>query len=152
MANCFGKSAMSITETEHVQLSPQHFFFLFLELEQQFWDAALLAEGGRAYIEVPHADYRFKTDVFPHTWFFTPAALQKLAARARVIEQRSEVFGRLPSSGALDLAWRAGFRVCAALGAATLGGWLDDRLWRYRAGADGIWLRWIVARPASHPG
>lgn len=113
---------------------------------------ALLADGGLAYVEVPHADYRFKDDVFPHTWFFTPAALHHLAERAGVNEQRSETFGRLPAGGPLDLACRAGFRGSAALGAATPASWFDDRLWRYQAVADGIWLRWIVARPASRPG
>ena len=109
--------------------------------------AALLADGGLAYVEVPHADYRFKADVFPHTWFFTPAALRHLAGRAGVKELRSETFGRLPAGGPLDLACRAGFRGSAALGAAAPASWFDDRLWRYQAVADGIWLRWIVASP-----
>jgi len=25
-----------------------------------------------------------------------------------------------------------------------LAGWLDDRLWRYRPAADGLWIRWMV--------
>lgn len=112
---------------------------------------ALLAEGARAYIEVPHADYRFKADVFPHTWFFTPAALQNLAARAGVLESQREAFGRLPLRSGMDLVWRAGFRACAALGETAFGAWLDDRIWSYEMRNDGVWLRWIIARPASRP-
>jgi N-acetylglucosaminyldiphosphoundecaprenol N-acetyl-beta-D-mannosaminyltransferase len=123
--------------------------------------SALLAPGGAAYFEMPHADQRFKADVFPHTWFFTPAALGHLAAGCGVAEVLREAFGRMPSRRGLDLVWRAAFRASAALGLAHLAGALDDRVWRYEAGADGIWLRWILARdgragpaltPASPPG
>ncbi|OGA23530.1 MAG: hypothetical protein A3I02_17020 [Betaproteobacteria bacterium RIFCSPLOWO2_02_FULL_67_26] len=123
--------------------------------------SALLAPGGVAYFEMPHADQRFKADVFPHTWFFTPAALARLAAGCGVAEVLREAFGRMPSRRGLDLAWRVAFRVSAALGLADLAGALDDRVWRYQAGADGIWLRWVLARgardaapvkPASRPG
>ena len=60
MVNCFGKSAMSIIETEHVQLSPQHFFFLFSELEQQFWEQSfwllgLLYCASFLWLFCPHA-------------------------------------------------------------------------------------------------
>lgn len=102
----------------------------------------LLAPGGVAYIEVPHADYRFKRDVFPHTWFFTPQALHKLAARGKLAESCCETFGRLPGASALPL--RVAYRAAAMANAAPLAGWLDDRLWHYRPAADGLWIRWIV--------
>jgi len=102
----------------------------------------LLAPGGLAYIEVPHADYRFKRDVFPHTWFFTPPALHKLAALGGLREERCETFGRLPGVSALPL--RVAYRAAAMANVVPLAGWLDDRLWRYRPAADGLWIRWMV--------
>jgi SAM-dependent methyltransferase len=108
--------------------------------------AGLLGADGIAYFELPHADQRFKRDVFPHTWFFTPAALLKLGERAGVKEVLREEFGRLPTSGAGDLLGRAAFRMSASLGLADLARTFDERLWRYDRPGKGIWLRWIVAR------
>ena len=107
---------------------------------------ALLAPAGVAYFEVPYADQRFKSDVFPHTWFFTPAALGALATRAGAVEMLREAFGRLPSSMLVDVAWRALYRASAALGLDGAAGFCDDRMWRYAMAADGIWLRWMLAR------
>lgn len=108
--------------------------------------AALLAADGIAYFELPHADQRFKRDVFPHTWFFTLPGLAQLAERAAAKEVLRESFGRLPTSAATDLVDRAAFRASAALGLADLSGVFDDRLWRYERSDDGIWLRWVIAR------
>ena len=102
----------------------------------------LLAPGGLAYVEVPHADYRFKRDVFPHTWFFTPPALGKLAARGGLAEVRCETYGRLPGASALPL--RAAYRAAALANAGVLAGWLDDKLWHYRPSVNGLWIRWLV--------
>ena len=106
----------------------------------------LLAPAGMAYFEVPYADQRFKSDVFPHTWFFTPAALGALAARTGALEVLRESFGRLPTSHPADLAWRALYRASAKLGWDHLAGLCDDRMWRYAAAPDGLWLRWMFSR------
>jgi SAM-dependent methyltransferase len=104
----------------------------------------LLAPGGVAYFEMPNADQHFKADVFPHTWFFTPRALDGLAVRAGINPVMREAFGRMPGRGTADLAWRAAFRASAELGLADLAGVFDDRIWRYEARPEGIWLRWLV--------
>jgi SAM-dependent methyltransferase len=109
----------------------------------------LLTEDGIAYFEVPHADQRFKRDVFPHTWFFTLPGLSRLAGRVGVKEVLRETFGRLPTSGAVDLLNRIAFRMSAVLGFANLAGAFDDRLWRYERSGDGIWLRWVIGRPEA---
>lgn len=106
----------------------------------------LLAEDGIAYFEMPHADQRFKRDVFPHTWFFTLPALTQIAQRIPVKALLRETFGRLPTSSTPDLLARAAFRASAALGLARFAGVFDDRMWRYERSGDGIWLRWIIAR------
>lgn len=106
-----------------------------------------LAPGGVAYVETPHSDYRFKSDVFPHVLFFTAAAMAGLAERSGLRTLTCESFGRNPGGGPADLACRAGFRLAAALGAEGASRLLDDALWRYGARSDGIWLRWIAARP-----
>lgn len=107
---------------------------------------ALLAARGVAYFETPFADQRFKADVFPHTWFFTPEALAQLARSAGLKEVLCEAFGRMPGKTGLDLAWRAAFRASAEAGLANLAGRFDDRVWRYAPARDGIWLRWMVRR------
>ena len=53
---------------EHVQLSPQHFFFLFLELEQQFreqsfWHLGLLFIVSFLWQLFPHARTGFVVDM-----------------------------------------------------------------------------------------
>jgi len=106
----------------------------------------LLARDGVAYIEMPHADYRFKSDVFPHTWFFTHDALAALARRAGLTQVLRESFGRFPTSSADDLARRAAFRAAATLKLESLAGFFDDKVWRYDQRDDGMWLRWLVRR------
>lgn len=108
---------------------------------------ALLAPEGIAYFEMPHADHRFKADVFPHTWFFTPEALSHLARRTGMAEVLRESFGRFPTSSVPDLVRRAAYRVAAMLDLRALAGFFDDRVWRYAPRHDGMWLRWIV-RPS----
>jgi len=106
-----------------------------------------LAPGAAAYIEVPNADYRFKQNVFPHTFFFTPGALAHLASRAGLVVKGCDVFGRLPA-GPATLPLRAAYRFAATAGLQSLAGWLDDRLWHYRAASDGIWIRWLIGTAA----
>lgn len=106
---------------------------------------ALLSENGVAYFEVPHADQRFKTDVFPHTWFFTPEALANLAHRAGLNERLRESFGRMPARTGVDLLLRAAFRASAAAAFANVAARFDDRVWRYAPTPEGIWLRWMVS-------
>lgn len=107
---------------------------------------ALLAPEGIAYFETPHADYTYKADVFPHTWFFTPPALAGLGQRAGVRQLLLESFGRWPTSSPIDLFSRAAYRASATLGHAGLSAYFDDRVWRYSAADNGIWLRWVIAR------
>lgn len=102
-----------------------------------------LAPGAVAYVEVPNADYRFKRNVFPHTFFFTPEALSQLGAAAGIAVARCEVFGR-PPSGVMSLPLRAAYRVAATAGLLSLAGGLDDRLWRYAPVRDGMWIRWLI--------
>ena len=68
MVSCFGKSAMSIIETEHLQLSPQHFFFLFSEFEQQFceqsfWHLGLQYCVSFLWLFFPHAHAEVVVDM-----------------------------------------------------------------------------------------
>jgi SAM-dependent methyltransferase len=106
-----------------------------------------LAPGATAYIEVPNADYRFKRNVFPHTFFFTPDAFAHLGARAGLAERDCAVFGRQPA-GPATLPLRAAYRFAAAADLRPLAGWLDDRLWHYPPAPDGMWIRWLISRAA----
>jgi SAM-dependent methyltransferase len=106
-----------------------------------------LAPGAAAYIEVPNADHRFKQNVFPHTFFFTPDAFAHLGTRAGLVVLDCAVFGHQPA-GAATLPLRAAYRLAASVDLRSLAGWLDDRLWRYRPAPDGMWIRWLISRAA----
>jgi 2-polyprenyl-3-methyl-5-hydroxy-6-metoxy-1,4-benzoquinol methylase len=107
--------------------------------------AECLAEGAVLYCEVPNADYRFKQDVFPHTFFFTGEALTRLAAQARLRTLRVESFGALPGARPPLARWpaSAALRFGAALGIAPLAAAGDDLLFGYEVRPGGIWLRWL---------
>ncbi len=109
--------------------------------------ARLLTDDGIAYIEMPHSDYRFKEDVFPHTLFFTPDALGKLAHATDVEQILCEEFGRWPPAGPVTRAVQLAFAVAANFDAAWwLQRRLDHALWRYHESTPGIWLRWVIRK------
>ena len=109
--------------------------------------ARLLTDDGIAHIEMPHSDYRFKEDVFPHTLFFTPESLGKLAHAADVEQILCEEFGRWPPAGPVTRAVQLAFAVAANFDAAWwLQRRLDHALWRYHKSEPGIWLRWVIRK------
>ncbi|MEN6463859.1 MAG: methyltransferase domain-containing protein, partial [Syntrophaceae bacterium] len=55
--------------------------------------AGKLRDKGIIFIDVPHQDYKFKEDVFPHVLFFTPDVLGKLLKDAAVKVISAECFG-----------------------------------------------------------
>ncbi|MEO7775003.1 MAG: methyltransferase domain-containing protein [Steroidobacteraceae bacterium] len=110
---------------------------------------ALIAEGGIAYVETPHLDYRFKSDVFPHTYFFSPGVYAQLAIGLPVRSLEGEAFGAWPGDKrglarqvhrGLSLA----FAVAVKLRWQGLQRALDRAIWRYRANPQGIWVRWLI--------
>jgi 2-polyprenyl-3-methyl-5-hydroxy-6-metoxy-1,4-benzoquinol methylase len=111
---------------------------------------AQVSSGGTVYVETPHADYRFKDDVFPHVFFFTAQALAHLGERLAVRTLICESFGRLPAARLTPLGLVQRF-AARALAIAARAGWqksqrvFDRVLWRYAPAADGIWLRWIFS-------
>lgn len=114
--------------------------------------ASRLRPGGIAYVETPHADYRFKDNVFPHTLFFTASALRQLAARLGLEVLECETFGMYPgAAGAIHprtFRWiSAVFHLTAHRAPSTLSRILDDSIWRYRPIENGMWLRSILRRP-----
>jgi len=116
----------------------------------QFLASAMsqVAAGGIVYVETPHADHRFKDDVFPHVSFFTTKALSLIGERLGVRTHLCEAFGRLPAPRLhpVGLVQRL-----AARALPLMAGWnraqrlLDGILWRYAPTADGVWLRWIFS-------
>lgn len=113
-----------------------------------------LAKGGLAYVEVPNSDYRFKSNVFPHTLFFTQKSLRLLAAKVgyEVLEVR--VFGNVSSLAPGGLAMRLRnkiasvfFRGFVALGIERGAVFCDRQVFGYRDADDGIWLRAVLRRP-----
>jgi SAM-dependent methyltransferase len=106
-----------------------------------------LAPGGVVYVETPHADYRFKDDVFPHVFFFTPKAFGVLGERLGVRTIACETFGKLPAPklSAVGLTQRLASRALHRVGSAPLQRVLDRIVWRYAPCDEGIWLRWIFS-------
>jgi 2-polyprenyl-3-methyl-5-hydroxy-6-metoxy-1,4-benzoquinol methylase len=109
----------------------------------------LIAADGVAYVETPHLDYRFKADVFPHTYFFSPMAYTQLGKHLPVRSLESEAFGAWPgrTRGVARQVQRAlgltfAFAVKVRWRALQRG--LDRAIWRYRPHPDGIWVRWVV--------
>ena len=106
-----------------------------------------LAPRGVVYVETPHADYRFKDDVFPHVFFFTPKALAVLGERLGVRTAACETFGRMPAPklSPMGLVQRVAARALRMAKSAPLQRVLDRIVWRYAPCDDGIWLRWIFS-------
>lgn len=112
-----------------------------------------LRPGGIAYVETPNSDQRFKDDVFPHTLFFTPRALRRLANRLGLEVLECTAFGAYPgAAGGMSLQlfrWLgAAFHAAARVGIPSLERWIDDAIWRYAPAQDGMWLRCVMKRPA----
>lgn len=110
-----------------------------------------LIPGGVLYIETPHADFRFKADVFPHTLFFTPASIERVFTRAGLVVKHCETFGRWPlrHPGVISRLPRAAFRAAVALKTKSLQNFFDDKIWDYSQRTDGIWLRSVVCKPSG---
>jgi len=109
--------------------------------------ASRLTATGFAYVETPHSDYRFKDDVFPHVFFFTPKALAVLGERLGVRTAACETFGRMPAPrlSPTGLMQRVAARALRMAKSAPLQRVLDRIVWRYAPCDDGIWLRWIFS-------
>lgn len=110
-----------------------------------------LRPGGIVYVETPHADHRFKDDVFPHTLFFTPTALMELARRLDVEVLECTTFGAYPGApggvGPGQFRWLSrAFHVVAHASTIAAERWLDDLIWRYQPRPNGMWLRCILRR------
>ena len=120
---------------------------------REFMDSvvALLSPRGIAYVETPHLDFRFKDDVFPHTYFFTPAAFEALGNALAVSTIACESFGAWPGhDGGIS---RAAHRWLSRLFAAAvkvrstpLQIAIDEAIWRYGRTGSGIWVRWLFGR------
>jgi SAM-dependent methyltransferase len=54
----------------------------------------LLSSGGILFVEVPHQDFLFKADVFPHVLFFTPENLRILLESEGFKVEKTGTFGR----------------------------------------------------------
>jgi hypothetical protein len=111
----------------------------------------LLSPRGIAYVETPHLDFRFKDDVFPHTYFFTPAAFEALANSLAVATIACESFGAWPGreEGISAAAHRWLSRLFATAVKARLTPLqikIDEAIWRYKQSGRGIWLRWLFRR------
>ena len=115
--------------------------------------AALLSTDGIMYVETPYADYRFKQDVFPHVFFFTPRSLTLLGDQLGARTLTCESFGRMPAPrwSPIGFVQRLAGRALPRVQNGGLQRLLDRVIWRYAPCDDGIWLRWVFsAGQATH--
>lgn len=108
---------------------------------------AAVKPGGHIYVETPLRDDCFKSDVFPHTLFFSADAMRSLVGRVGLELVAIEEFGRIPPQGIATLAQRVAFRLAVASGWQAGALFLDSRLWQYWPRSPGIWLRALARRP-----
>lgn len=111
---------------EHV-IDPQK---LLAQLE------SLLSPGGILYVEVPHLDYRFKSDVFPHVQFFSKSSIKKLKRSSTSIIA-TECFGSNKSVNFLNQI----YSMCTKAGFTFIAKKINKIIWRYKfITNDGPWL------------
>jgi len=123
---------------EHV-IDPAHFI-------QQL--SSHLNPNGIVYIEVPFADWKFKSDVFPHTLFFTPKAMSALGDSLGLQTIKVEAFGINRSDYKKASPWLSRlFALSVRLHIPQLTRLFDARLWDYEvSNTSGIWLRWVFKK------
>jgi SAM-dependent methyltransferase len=103
----------------------------------------ILKPGGVLYIETPHADYRFKKNVFPHTLFFKPETYSSMAGKLNMKILECESFGLVPSIYTVRIASQF-FKICVRFGNRKMQKIIDDWLWQYDyIGKKGMWIRCI---------
>lgn len=103
----------------------------------------ILKPGGVLYIETPHADYRFKKNVFPHTLFFKPETYSSMAGKLNMKILECESFGLVPSIYTVRIVSQF-FKICVRLGNRKMQKIIDDWLWQYDyIGKKGMWIRCI---------
>jgi SAM-dependent methyltransferase len=120
-----------------------------------------LAPDGILMIDVPHADYRHKTDAFPHLHFFNQGNLDLLIRKVGLVPVSSGLWGRTGSWAPMvgdrsARAFRAARFITGIADRAVSLAWparLPDLYgWFYGAAhrsADGPWLRVIATRPSA---
>jgi SAM-dependent methyltransferase len=117
--------------------------------------AAHVRPGGFLFIDVPHLDYRFKSDVFPHLGFFSPQSLRRLAGSCGLEVVSLAVCGR-SWNGAVagaggwvgSLIRRIVNRLRRVLPTRSLLSFYDWDLGASRLSDDGPWIR-LLARKAQ---
>jgi SAM-dependent methyltransferase len=109
--------------------------------------ATLLSPDGVIYVETPYADYRFKQDVFPHVFFFTPRSLAVLGHQLGARTLTCESFGRMPAPrwSPIGFVQRLAGRALPRVQTGGLQRLLDRVIWRYTPCDDGVWLRWVFS-------
>ncbi|MES2963691.1 MAG: class I SAM-dependent methyltransferase, partial [Bdellovibrionota bacterium] len=113
--------------------------------------------GGLIYVEVPNRDDEFKSDVFPHTLFFSMSALSRLVACDGRVELVSiESFGDLAIAGPRTIKERLrlsifnrGARWAERAGISSMAEWMNRKAVDYSVRERGLWLR-VVARKLAH--
>ncbi len=116
--------------------------------------AALLNEGGLLLVDVPHQDYIFKEDVFPHVLFYSPSNLRTLIEKSDLKVVAMECFGRSRkqlSHGSISVTLRKNLEQFVYKLRSILPPKFTKRffLWYFRGdkpNTDGVWIRAVLKK------
>ncbi len=111
-----------------------------------------LGPSGIIYVELPNRDDQFKTDVFPHTLFFTKDAFERMSAKAEVNVLSIEIFGSEGRPGRFNFRnrfWGRIFHHSVKHGCSCLSEFSNRRIYSYKKNPNGIWLRAVIQNPRS---
>lgn len=119
-----------------------------------FVQAALesLNQGGVLYIETPAEDYRYKSDVFPHTLFFNKKSASFIAEKLGAELVCCNTYGRKVSDmggvGSVRVKLlNQVFKIAVKCRMVKTQRWIDKLIWRYgEKNTDNIWLQWVLKK------
>lgn len=115
-----------------------------------------LKDGGMVFIDVPHSDQRFKSDVFPHLYFFTSESLSMMLGKSGLEILDIDVWGcdwRVSPLSSVNgnVCFRFLDKVIGAirccLPQAISVGYFSNRFGMARRSKEGTWLRALALKP-----
>lgn len=106
--------------------------------------------GGVLYIEVPHEDWKFKNDVFPHTFFFSKKSFFLIADKLDLNILNCEAFGKSRNEKKyfdkfIIYLFEVIFNIAVRFNAGKIISITDNVIWKYEGkNENGLWLSCIL--------
>ena len=110
-----------------------------------------LSDGGMVFVDVPHEDFLFKSDAFPHVLFYNASSVKELLSRSGLRLAAMDCYGRSRrdmaqgEGGAGKLLENIVFKARHVLPVAVSTAFFDRTLAPAKKNSDGVWLRALAA-------